>query len=268
MNRNFVKIALLAQFLLLLPTATLLNDFINISHDISCFFYLSIFYVFVYGLLSPWMFKDYIEENYGMLSKIHLFTTYQYQTFILAMLSIPFIYLLISCSYIMGYLSKGLLCSVFFIIPIISLIFGTKTFNDSSCIINDEVHLGYPPIYPVISLIIGLFGYSFILNTNVNNDIVLIITLIFQVILVLPHVFNRITPFEIRTIKGCLYFLIPCIVAYFLLINLSTVGTMFNSTDSMINPARILKNILVYGAGLICIALFYKQAKEWNERKK
>ncbi|WP_407391348.1 hypothetical protein [Methanobrevibacter sp.] len=268
MNYDILKRIVIVECCLLIPTFGALYRFLLINHNLMEFEVLSAFHVLAFFGIFPWIFKEYIDNEYGILSEIHMFSTYQYQRVLFLVWFIALMYIIIICSHMLGFLSKGFLCSIFFVIPVISLLFGTEIYNDSSCIVDDEILLGYPPIYPVISLIVGIFGFSFILNSNFNHAFVLFITLIFQLILVLPHVINRFVPFEIRTKKGCLYFLVSCIVIYALLIFLSIGGNMLNSSDSILNPERILKNILVYCGGMILVILFYRQAKQMNEKKK
>ena len=266
-----VRVSVLGKlcFLILVIPPTILQfyDFLYVTHNFSSFEVLSLFYVLTFGLLFPFIFKDYIEVNYGLLSEIHMFSTYQYQRILLCVWCISLVYLIIVCSHLLGFFDKGLLCSVFFFIPVLSLLLGGNVFNDSSCIVDEEIVLGYPTVYPIISLILGIFGFSFILNSQVNSVIVLVITFVFQLVLVLPHVFNNFVPFEIRTKKGCLYFLVSCIFSYAVLIFLVIGGAMFNSAD-ILNPARLLKNILIYGAGMVLVILFYRQFKKMNEKKK
>ncbi|MBQ2666876.1 hypothetical protein [Methanobrevibacter sp.] len=267
MDRYGIQVLIVIQCILLVPTISEINDYL-ITHDIFCFLILSLFYVMAYSLTFPFIFKEPIEQHYEVLSEVHMFSTYQYQTLLFSVWLPALLYLILGCSYFMGFFSKSLQCSVFFIIPIISLIFGRKPFNDSSCIVNNEILLGYPPIYPIISLIAGIFGFSFILNSDINQNIVLIITLIFQAILVLPHVINRIAPFEIRTKKGCLYFLAITIALYALLIFLTIGKTIFYPTNSIINAKTILDKIITYGISMIIVYLFYKQAQKMNKKKK
>ncbi len=267
MNKNILKRIVIVECIPLINVIGTLYRFFLINHNIGEFEILSAFQVLAFGGLFPWIFKEYIEENYGFLSEIHRFSTYQYQRILLCVWFTSLVYLIIVCSHLLGFFDKGLLCSAFFIIPILSLLLGGNVFNDSSCIVDEEIVLGYPTVYPIISLILGMFGFSFILNSQVNSVIVLVITFVFQLVLVLPHVFNNFVPFEIRTKKGCLYFLVSCIFSYAVLIFLVIGGAMFNSAD-ILNPARFLKNILIYGAGMVLVILFYRQFKKMNEKKK
>ena len=269
MNRYVLDRIVLYGVCVIIPTIIQFYDFLYVSHNFSSFEVLSLFYVLPFGGLFPFIFKDYIEENFGILSEIHMFSTYQYQRILLCVWFTSLVYLIIVCSHLLGFFDKGLLCSAFFIIPIFSLLLGVNVFDDSSCIVDDEIVLGYPPtLYPILSLILGIFGFSFILNSQVNSTIVLVITFVFQLVLVLPHVFNKLVPFEIRTKKGCLYFLVSSIFSYAVLIFLVIGGDMFSSSDTFVNPGRILENVLIYGAGMVLVILFYRQFKKMNEKKK
>ena len=268
MHLNFRKIILLMQIGLLLPTLTIFYDFC-IHFDYSVFVFLSLLYVFSYGLILPVCIIIRLQEKYGEFEALKIISTYKFRGRSILFWMLALFYLIFVGSYDFGYFSKGFLCSVFFIIPILSLLLGVNVFDDSSCIVDDEIVLGYPPtLYPILSLILGIFGFSFILNSQVNSTIILVITFVFQLVIVLPHVFNKFVPFEIRTKKGCLYFLVSSILCYAVLIFLVIGGDMFSSSDTFVNPGRILENVLFYGGGMVLVMLFYRQFKKMNEKKK
>ena len=130
-----VRVSVLGKlcFLILVIPPTILQfyDFLYVTHNFSSFEVLSLFYVLTFGFLFPFIFKDYIEVNYGLLSEIHRFSTYQYQRILLSVWFTSLVYLIIVCSHLLGFFDKGLLCSVFFIIPILSLLLGFR--NASQC---------------------------------------------------------------------------------------------------------------------------------------
>ena len=45
-------------------------------------------------------------------------------------------------------------------------------------------------------------------------------------------------------------------------------GDMFSSSDTFVNPGRILENVLFDGGGMVLVMLFYRQFKKMNEKKK
>ncbi|MBQ2665373.1 hypothetical protein [Methanobrevibacter sp.] len=266
--KSIIKLSLiLVGISLLIPTVIDIYDF-SLNLDIFVFEALSLYYVLTGGLLIPLFIPVYLEDKYGMDEKMRIIGTYQYFTKIFTIWIVSLMYLVFVGSHYLGFFSNGILCSVFFVVPVLSLIFGSRLFNDSSCHVDGEILFGYPPIYPVVSLIVGIFGFNFILNSPTNLDAVLTITLIIQIILVLPNLANRILPFEIRTKKGCAYFITLTIIVYVALIFLTMDGEMFNSTNTVINYKTILENILLYGTGMIIVYLFFKQAQKMNKKKK
>ncbi len=96
-------------------------------------------------------------------------------------------YVILVCSHVLNYYLGFILCS-FFIIPIFSSFLGTKVFKDSSCYDGDDIILGYPPIYPWISLLIGICSFFYIMKFNNSVMPIACLTFIIQLIVVLPHI--------------------------------------------------------------------------------
>ena len=266
--KRIIKLSLILVGIgLLIPTVTDIYDF---SHNFNIFVFepLSLYYVLTGGLLIPLFIPEYLEEKYGADEKMRILGTYQYFRKIFSIWIICLMYLVFVGSHYLGFFDKGVLCTVFFVVPVLSLIFGSRLFNDSSCLVDGKILFGYPPLYPVVSLIVGIFGFSFILNSPSSLNAVLAITLIIQIILVLPNLANKVFPFEIRTKKGCVYFIALAMIVYVVLLFTAMGGEMFNSTNTVINYKTILENIIIYGTGMVIVYLFFKQAQKMNKKKK
>ena len=165
--------------------------------------------------------------------------------------------------FLFGYI----LCS-FFIIPILSSFFGTRAFNDSSCYVGDDIVLGYPPVYPWIALVVGICSFFYIMKFTNALMAISALTFIVQLIVVLPHIANKIFPFEIRTKKGCLYFIILIIVFYLVLMYLALGNGLLNLPNVSLTPEQIIRKIIHFGSAMILAYLFYRQAKKMNKKSK
>lgn len=253
------------QLILLIPTIQIIYAYLFINHDFDALIGLSAFYVLLYGLMFPFIFKEQIER-YEIHSKIMFRATYQFSSKIGSIYLFAFMYAILIFSYVLKYYSGFILCS-FFIIPILSLFFGTKIFNDSSCYIGDDVVLGYPPIYPWIALLIGICSFFYIMKFNDSLMAIACLTFIIQFIIVLPNIANKILPFEIKTKKGCLYFIILVLILYIVLMYLVLGNGLFNLSNVPLTPQQIIKKIIIYASAIILLYLFYRQAKKMNKKE-
>ena len=219
----------------------------------------------MYCIFFPWIFYERINEKYGVLSKIRSIATYQYTSIIGSIYLFAFMYVILVCCHVLNYYLGFVLCS-FFIIPIFSSFFGTMAFNDSSCYVGDDIVLGYPPVYPWIALAVGICSFFYI--TKFTNSLMPIsaLTLMVQMIIVLPHFANRILPFEIRTKKGCLYFIILVIALYLVLMFLTLGNGLLNLPNVSLTPKQIIIKIIHFGSATILAYLFYRQAKQMNKK--
>lgn len=110
----------------------------------------------------------------------------------------------------MDNLTMGSLISFAFILPFLALFLRIDVFNDNSSIEGDEIILGYhPTYYGFMSLILGVYCYLNVyslLNYDINLAIILFcITVIFQIILLIPDKINKFLFFELRRKKDFLY---------------------------------------------------------------
>ena len=256
---------LVTEGVLLLPTILFIKMYLDNS-DLATLELLSAVYVFMYSIFFPWIFYEKINEKYGVLSKIRSIATYQYTSIIGSIYLFAFMYVILVCSHILDYY-LGFILSSFFIIPILSSFLGTKVFNDSSCYDGDDIILGYPPVYPWISLLIGICSFFYIMKFNNSLMPIVCLTFIIQLIVVLPNITNKILPFEIRTKKGCIYFITLAIILYILLMYLTLGNEILNLPKVSLTPTQIITKIIHYASAAILAYLFYKQAKKMNNKK-
>ncbi|WP_407453104.1 hypothetical protein [Methanobrevibacter sp.] len=255
------------QLILLLPTIVIIYAYLFINHDFDALIVLSAFYVLLYGLMFPFIFKNQIEKKYEIHSKIMFRATYQFSSKVSSIYLFAFMYAILIFSYVLDYY-LGFILSSFFIIPILSSFFGTRAFNDSSCYVGDDIVLGYPPVYPWIALVVGICSFFYIMKFTNALMAISALTFIVQLIVVLPHIANKIFPFEIRTKKGCLYFIILIIVFYLVLMYLALGNGLLNLPNVSLTPEQIIRKIIHFGSAMILAYLFYRQAKKMNKKSK
>ena len=183
--------------LLAILTYINLNDFFSI-----------VIWILYCILFSPWFYYilDYerLEKKYKIMSDIRFGNTYEFLSK-LVVFSVPGIIIaIIIISYFLNQLNLGIILSSAFIVPSLALYFRNDVFNDGSCIEGEEIILGYIPTwYGLLSLVAGIYGYfnAFKLS-NLTMAITLgLITLIFQILFVIPDKFNKILSFEVRRKK-------------------------------------------------------------------
>ncbi|WP_298523065.1 hypothetical protein [uncultured Methanobrevibacter sp.] len=228
------------------------------------------FLVFVLPLLIHFIFIEWFYSRYGGHSNLRFGYTYQH-TCVFTLLYIPGIVAIILLWTSQVYRLLGILISLSFVVPFFSK-FRINVFNDSSCYIGEEVVLGYPPFYNTFSLIVGLFGFYNVynlLNVNFNNAILLFaITVIFQVIFVIPNWINKIVPFEIRRKEGFILNIILISVCY-LLISLWFMGSrMFYQVNIDLTPEGIIRKIITYGIGIIFVILIIRLGRNMEKKEK
>ncbi|MBR2558419.1 MAG: hypothetical protein IKE95_08660 [Methanobrevibacter sp.] len=223
-----------------------------------------------FAVFLPIIFYEQLVEKYGGASKIHpLQCTYQLGSVIYSTYFPTAILVILLITWAYNQLELGKLLSIAFIIPFCSLL-RTGVFNDSSCYLDDEIVIGYPPHYNILSLIVGLIGlYNayFLLNTDYIGGLLLFgTTLLFELIIVVPNWFNKVLPIEIRRLKGLIAFLVPTLIVYFVIYAILT-GNNFNFPLTLdLTPIGILRKIITYGIGIVFIILFCRQARKMNKK--
>ena len=109
----------------------------------------------------------------------------------------------------------------------------------------------------------GIYGYfnAFKLS-NLTIAITLgLITLIFQILFVIPDKFNKILSFEVRKKKGCILLLISLIIIFFLIsMILGSYGINFNIID--LSFESIIRKAVIWVIAIILVILFVRKIKD------
>ena len=229
-------------------------------------------WIFCICLILPYVFYDNLDKYIGSNSKIRLGATYQWSSIMSSMFYlICFVWILILYDQF-GSLDSNFYVSFACIIPFVFSFFGVNVFNDSSCFLGDEIVFGYHYIYSWISLFIGLLGFytaTTLINVNFNNAVVLfVVTIIFQLLFVTPNLLNRFLPFELKTKRGFLFYTIPLLLIYVLIFYIITGIYFFNFQSLVLTPELFIRKSITWLIALVFSIVFYRQAKEMNEKKK
>lgn len=250
----------------LVPASLLFGIAYSLSHDIMLLEFLFAYYILSIPTLVSIYYNEKYVEIFGGYSSLHPpFFTYQYYLGMYLAFIPGLIAFILPVGDFFNRLNLAILICLGFIIPLISSV-GVGVFNDSSCYIEDEIVLGYPPFYQLFSLIVGLFGFYNVYNlldVNFNSAICLfIITVIFQIIFVIPNWINKIAPFEVRKTEGFILYNALAGGAY-LLISYCIIGS------SMIHSIQIkfsTGNIIIFGIEILLIILIIRQGKNMGKK--
>ena len=228
--------------------------------------------IFISIFLVPsffFIFQDTIDKKIKRISHIRNGYSYEYASILISSL-IPsmIIILLVICSHF-NYLILGIICSSAFILPLFSLL-RENLYCDNNCIKDNEILLGYPPIYSLIGLTIALFGILNIFQfyNDFNYFIVcLIVIFLFQIAVVNPDIINKVLPFELRRKKCFLVYIISILLVYLVVIFLLCGNLNFVSINIDLSFESITRKIIIYGFSIIMACLFYRQAKKMNKKE-
>ena len=252
----------------LVPISLLLGILYILSPEISLLKFLFAYYILIIPTLASIYYNEKFVNIFGGYSSIHPpFFTYQYYLgFFLAFLPGAIAVILFFGDFF-NKLNLAIIISLGCVIPLISSAC-IGVFNDSSCFMGDEIVLGYPPLYQFFSLIVGLFGFYNVynlLNVNFNSVICLFaITVIFQIIFVVPNWINKIVPIEVRKKEG--FILYNALTwAIYLLISFYLMG---NSMFKPIPHKISLENLIIYGIEIILLILIIHQGKKFGKKEK
>lgn len=250
----------------LVPASLLFGIAYSLSHDIMLLEFLFAYYILSIPTLVSIYYNEKYVEIFGGYSSLHPhFFTYQYYLGMYLAFIPGLIAFILPVGDFFNRLNLAILICLGFIIPLISSV-GVGVFNDSSCYIEDEIVLGYPPFYQLFSLIVGLFGFYNVYNlldVNFNSAICLfIITVIFQIIFVIPNWINKIAPFEVRKTEGFILYNALAGGAY-LLISYYIIGSsMIHSIPIKFSPG----NIIIFGIEILLIILIIRQGKNMGKK--
>ena len=242
----------------------------HISHDYIAWVLMLGVYVFSAGLLIPLIFVEKYDEKYGFNSKIRWGSTYQLVSKNLSFLVPGLVMIILTVGFILNNLNKAFLISFAFIIPFLALFFRTDVFNDNSSIMGDETVLGYNPgYYGLLSLFLGVFGYLkvyHLLKPDLNLAILVFsITMLFQILLLIPDKINKIVFFEIRKKEGFILNICLLIFTYMIVCFILNGNNFFNDICIDLSLEGIIKKIITWGMGIILAFLFIKKIKKMEK---
>ncbi|WP_407409852.1 hypothetical protein [Methanobrevibacter sp.] len=223
-------------------------------------------------LFSPWFYYllkyERLEKKYKIMSDIRFGNTYEFLSKLMVF-SVPGIIItIITITYFLNQLNLGIIISSAFIVPSYALYFRNDVFNDESCIEGEEIIFGYIPTwYGLLSLAVGIYGYfnAFKLSSLTMTMTLGLITLIFQILFVVPDKFNRILSFEVRRKKGCILLLISLITLFFIISMIfSSHGVNFNNID--LSFESIIMKVITWSIAIILAILFARKIKDMNQK--
>lgn len=227
---------------------------------------LLIFYILFFPMAYYLLAYEKLEKKYKIYSDIRFGNTFEFFSKMMASFAPGIILLILAFSSIIDKLNLGILISFSFVVPALALFLRTDVFNDKSCLKDDEKIFGYNPIrYGPLSLIIGLYGYINVLQLPDMRMKALLftVTLIFQILFIVPDQFNKILPFEVREIKGFLKLTVILIVFYAVSCFLIQGNTAINFSRTL-SLEYILRHIITWSTAIIITVLLLRQIKKMN----
>ena len=231
---------------------------------------LAYFILSIPGVYSFYYAPEKFVERFGYYSDVHPRFTHQSNARLYSLILPGLIAFTLVLGASLNKWTLAIFISSAFVIPFISGFFRTGVFNDSSCIMGDEIVLGYHPFYIIFSLVVGLFGfYNVYKLLNVNYDFAVclfVATVVFQIIFVIPNWINKIVPFEVRKTEGFVLYNALAGGAYLLISHYLIGNKMFNAMQINLSPENIIKNIIIYGIGAIFFILIIKQGKNMGKK--
>lgn len=255
---------------LIFITCLLLHMLIT-SHEVLIFLWLFGIWIFFIGLGYPLIYFEKYEEKYGWYSKIRFESTYQIISKTLSYLIPGLIINIIFVGLILENITKASLIAFAFVLPFLALFFRTDVFNDNSSIESDEIIFGYhPSAYGLLSLFLGIYGYltvDNILNSNFNLAIMLFtITIIFQILLLIPDKLNKVLFFEVRRINGFLAYIGILIICYAILCFFITGGNNLIGINIDLSFEGIIRKVIMWGTGIIIAILYIRKIKDMTQK--
>ena len=255
---------------LIFITCLLLHMLIT-SHEVLIFLWLFGIWIFFIGLGYPLIYFEKYEEKYGWYSKIRFGSTYQIISKTLSYLIPGLIINIIFVGLILENITKASLIAFAFVLPFLALFFRTDVFNDNSSIESDEIIFGYhPSAYGLLSLFLGIYGYltvDNILNSNFNLAIMLFtITIIFQILLLIPDKLNKVLFFEVRRINGFLAYIGILIICYAILCFFITGGNNLTGINIDLSFEGIIRKVIMWGTGIIIAILYIRKIKDMTQK--
>ena len=210
-----------------------------------------------------------LEEKYHIKSEIRFAETYEFTSKLLVCLVPGLIITVMTVSCLIDEIPLGLVISSSFIIPSLGLFFRDNAFSDKNCIIGEDIAVGYNPgWYGILSAAIGIFGYiSAFKSVNMGISAGLFtVTLIFQIIAVMPDKINSVLFFEARKIEGCAALIFSVAILYLFICSLILGHSAIQLNSIDLSFEGILKKIITWGTGILIAILFARKIKSMNEK--
>ena len=219
------------------------------------------------GAFYPVFFYEKLNKKFNFYSTIRFGSSYQYISRTMAYVAPGLMALIL----IFGYLAENMfvasLIAFAFVLPFLALFFRIDVFNDDSCILGDGIVFGYhTTCYGVTSLLLGIYGYLKVyslLNYNFNLAIIIfIITVIVQILFLIPDKINKHLFFELRRKNGFLLYATALILTFLVLSSVISDTAIINLNYFDLSFESIIKLIITWGVGIGLAILFARKIKK------
>ena len=255
-----------ASIPILLPSIMLLWLYVK-CHDWTILLLLFGIYVLYGGACYPLFFYNKLKTQYDVYSNIRIGASYQSISKNFSFLVPGLIMIVLTGGIILENINIAVLIAFAFVLPFLALFFRINVFSDDSCILGDEIVFGYhPTCYGIISLILGVYGYLKVyslLNYNFNLAIIIfIITVIVQIMFLIPDKVNKYLFFELRRKSGFLLYAALLILTFLVLSSVISDTAIINLNYFDLSFESIIKLIITWGVGIGLAILFARKIKK------
>lgn len=226
--------------------------------------------VFYFGLFYPIFFYEKLNNQYDFYSTVRFGSTYQYISRTWAYLAPGLMIIILIIGYNVENLLLAFLIAFAFVLPFLALFFRIDVFNDDSSIEGDEIILGYhPTYYGLVSLMLGIYGYLKVyglLDYNFNLAIIVFcITVIFQIMLLIPDKINKHLFFELRRKKGFLLYISLLILTFLIISSYISNTSIIDLSYIDLSFESIIRLIVTLAVGIGLAILFARQIKKMGK---
>lgn len=226
--------------------------------------------VLLLGACYPLLFYDKLKKQYDFYSSVRFGATYQSIAKNFSYLVPGMMMIILTGGWILDNVILGILIAFAFVLPFLALFFRIDVFNDDSSIEGDEIIFGYhPTYYGLISLILGIYGYLKVyglLDYNINLAIIIFcITVIFQIMLLIPDKINKHLFFELRRKKGFLLYITLLILTFLIISSYISNTPIINLNYIDLSFESIIRLIVTLTVGIGLAILFARQIKKMGK---
>ncbi len=259
-----------ASIHILLPSIILLWIFVK-CHDWTILLLLCGIYVLYGGACYPLFFHNKLKTQYDFYSAIRIGATYQSISKNFSFLIPGLIMIVLTGGIILENINIAVLIAFALLLPFLALFYRIDVFNDNSCILGDEIVFGYhPTCYGIISLLLGIYGYLKVyslLNYNFNLAIIIfIITVIVQIMFLIPDKINKHLFFELRRKNGFLLYAVSLILTFLVMSSVISDTAIINLNYIDLSFESIIKLIITWGVGIGLAILFARKIKKMDKK--